>query len=340
MLRKISARNFQCHAKLDIDLDRITTFVGVSDSGKSALLRMIGWVAFNQPVGDEMVRQGAPSAIGKLVFDDCTVIRTKGKGRNSYTLDGKIQKAFGAGKVPDLVAAAMRLDSINFQWQFDGHFWFADTAGKVSQELNRIVDLSVIDSSLAAANADLKKAKATREVCEERLEAARKEAASLAWVPDMVRDLDSITTVQKHIEESREAGDLLEEVLGSIEEAENRGKEASERAEVALALSKRLEAHCRVTQERESLSELFDRLAELEKVAAKGVPDLSGTEKRLLEANRLRDEGNSLEELLDRLDELEEELCQRRKTSTQAARDLAEASQGLCPICGTEMSRS
>lgn len=341
VLKQITAKDFQGHHRTVIDLDpQVTCLIGPSDAGKTALIRLAYWVAFNQPTGDDMVREGTQRAVGKLAFDDCTVVRSKGKGRNTYALDGKIQKAFGAGKVPDHVAAAMRLDPINFQMQHDAHFWFGDTAGKVSQELNRVVDLGVIDSSLAEANADLKKAKAAREVCEERMEAARKQADALAWVPAMSQDLDSIKVRAERLEMAKAACVGIDELLRGLEDAQNRAKEASDRAGAALTLSGRLEKLGAAIAERESLSSLLDRIAEMDRLASRPVPDLSGLDERVERIASLRAEGNSLEELLDRLDELEAETCRLIETSTRARRALDEAAKGTCPVCGQPMARS
>lgn len=55
---KLRIQNFQAHKDTTIEFDRITTIVGPSDIGKSAVLRALKWVAKNEPNGTSFVRDG------------------------------------------------------------------------------------------------------------------------------------------------------------------------------------------------------------------------------------------------------------------------------------------
>jgi len=49
MLKKISIQNFQSHKKTELDLvDGINVIYGLSQSGKSAILRALNWIIFNR----------------------------------------------------------------------------------------------------------------------------------------------------------------------------------------------------------------------------------------------------------------------------------------------------
>jgi len=332
VLKKVTLKNFQKHQSLTIGLSpTVTTLVGVTDAGKSAIFRAVYWVAFNQPTGDAMIKRGKSCAIAKLVFDDCEVVRKKGQGTNLYILDGSKRKAFGAGKVPDDVAAAMRLDAVNFQSQHDPHFWISDSAGKVSKELNRVVDLEIIDSSLAAADSDLRKAKATREVCEERLAKTEAACKELAWVPTMSEDLDRIIMLDEQFGELQSDISALTLVLGSLEEAENMALEASGRHKAVLGVVEAFEACCRAAQERDALEELLEELADCEAKADIEVPDLGPLEQDLAKLVKLRGEMASLEGIIEDLEHTESELCERTQHVTTTAAALAKIK--TCPLC-------
>lgn len=45
---KLRIQNFQAHKDTTIEFDRITTIVGPSDTGKSAVLRAFKWVEKNE----------------------------------------------------------------------------------------------------------------------------------------------------------------------------------------------------------------------------------------------------------------------------------------------------
>lgn len=54
MIRSIHLQNLQSHKDTKLEFsDGVNVIVGSSDSGKSAILRGLGWVATNRPAGDE-----------------------------------------------------------------------------------------------------------------------------------------------------------------------------------------------------------------------------------------------------------------------------------------------
>src|ERR1700722_3931133 len=95
MISHITLRNFQCHRRFSADLNSLTMFVGISGQGKSSILRALLWLATNRPSGDSFIRRGAKFTKVKVVVDDHTIVRKKGKGVNCYILDGKRFDAMG-----------------------------------------------------------------------------------------------------------------------------------------------------------------------------------------------------------------------------------------------------
>ena len=149
MLERLTIENFQAHSKLDLKLDpAVTTIVGPSDAGKSAVIRALIWLATNRPLGDSFIRDGETRARVSLLVDSRWIVRTRGKSENTYSIDGEELKAFG-NEVPSEVSQLLNLSPINLQHQHDSPFWFSETAGEVSRQLNQIVDLSIIDRTLA-----------------------------------------------------------------------------------------------------------------------------------------------------------------------------------------------
>lgn len=172
-LERIILRNFQAHKKLALTLDPgVTTIVGPSDVGKSAVLRALRWVAENRPNGGAFRRHGTNQTRVTLVVDGHTIHRKKGKGANCYVLDGACMQAFGT-KVPAPVVKLLNLADVSWQGQHDSPFWFARSAGEVSRLLNQIVDLSVMDAAVGYLTAKGRRVKTECQVVKERLAAAR-----------------------------------------------------------------------------------------------------------------------------------------------------------------------
>ena len=89
-LKSFRVRNFQTHENLEVAFSpTVTTIVGPNDKGKSAFIRALQLVFLNKlsRSPDSYIRHGKKSFSLKLKIDGHTVIRKKGKGVNSYTID-------------------------------------------------------------------------------------------------------------------------------------------------------------------------------------------------------------------------------------------------------------
>ena len=99
MLKRIRIKNFQKHDKLDIEFSpNVTTIVGSSDSGKSAIVRALRWACLNKPNGNSFIRNGQKSVKVRVEVDDSKITRTKGSA-NTYELDGETFHSFNASTI-------------------------------------------------------------------------------------------------------------------------------------------------------------------------------------------------------------------------------------------------
>jgi exonuclease SbcC len=190
-IKALTLQNFQAHRLTKLELSpTVTTIIGPTDRGKSAIMRALRWVALNDPSGKAFIRHGKKQASVSVFLGGSKAItrhRSRG-GVNTYTLTRKGRKsgykAFGAG-VPDAVVKALKLHPINFQSQHDSPFWFSDTPGAVSRKLNMVINLSLIDRVQSDIGAKLRKAKTAVEVSRETLREAKAAKAELEYVPKM-----------------------------------------------------------------------------------------------------------------------------------------------------------
>lgn len=218
MLTKLRLRSFQSHKELEIDLDPfVTILVGPSDIGKSAILRGIQWLCLNEPQGMDFIRWGSPSASIRLEVDEHTIIRKRGEGINLYSLDGQKFKAFGT-KVPAPIADLLNVDSVNFAGQLEAPFWFLLSPPQVSRELNAIVNLTAIDSSLAFVAGEVRNAKAEVSVCEQRYKQAKAEKRRLTNVPIITKLLNKVKLLDEKASEIASKIDDLQELLKEVVE--------------------------------------------------------------------------------------------------------------------------
>lgn len=200
MLERMRLRDFQRYEDFRVVFDeRVTTFVGTSDSGKSSILRALRWAMTNRPSGSTFVRHGMKAAAATLWLDGYRLSRRKGKGMNKLVVDGAELEAFGS-ELPEPVRLLCNVDETNFQGQHDSPFWLSLTAGQVSRELNEVVNLDEIDHVLASILKIEKRARTEVELCEKRAEKAEQDHESLSWVSTMEVEWQEIEEKQRGLD--------------------------------------------------------------------------------------------------------------------------------------------
>lgn len=259
MLTKIELTNFQKHKTLKLKLGRVTTIVGPSDTGKSALLRALRWVLLNRPNGTGFIRKGAKAAAVRVEVDGTEIIRERGPGTNLYST-ALSYKAFG-NEVPREIAELVNVDGNNFQGQHDAPFWFSLTPGQVSKELNRIVNLDRIDRTLQRVKQETTKEKMRGRVLRGRLKEAKEAVADLKWVEGAAREWERIERIQSQnsILRSRieELAPLIQD-LATLEDAAQSIVDAAKGAKRELGrLEKARNALLSLTEREERLSGLL-----------------------------------------------------------------------------------
>lgn len=171
--KKLVIENFQSHEYTEIDFSQgLNVFVGPSDSGKSAILRALRWVLFNQPRGTDFIRAGASQCRVSLTFTDGTEvarIRNKNGSINRYILrlaDGTEQVFEGFGnQVPHEITqihqiASLKLDSkelyVQFGNQLESPFLLFESNQNKAKTIGRISGAHLIDNALKKASSDQK----------------------------------------------------------------------------------------------------------------------------------------------------------------------------------------
>lgn len=180
MLDRVQITNFQKHKFLKLKPNSgITAIVGPSDAGKSSVVRALRWLALNKPRGKQFIHDGEEEASVKVRIDGKTVERRRGE-TNQYRLGKQIYTAFG-NSVPEPISNLLRLGAENFQGQHEGPFWFGLSGGELAARLNEVVDLTIIDETLAKIAKRVREAKTAVDVAKNKLEEAREERKRLKF---------------------------------------------------------------------------------------------------------------------------------------------------------------
>jgi len=165
VFHKVEIKNFQSHKKTVIEFaNGVNVIVGVSDNGKSAVLRAIIWAINNRPLGtDDIISHWARDDKNKStdkmyvkIFTEKGVVRRqRTNDSNIYILndDAGNEKIFEAinKEVPQDIINFFNLSDVNIQQQHDSPFLLSSSASDVAKYFNKIVRLDVIDTVLGNA---------------------------------------------------------------------------------------------------------------------------------------------------------------------------------------------
>lgn len=196
MIKSITLTNFQSHKNTFIEFCNGTNaLVGLSDSGKTAILRALTWVIKNSPSGDSFRSSWGGDTKVQVELSDGTVVeRGRTNSDNYYEIQvvGKpVQafRAFGQGTPPKEIVELFNMSEINMSAQMDAPFLLSAGPGEVAQILNRVVQLDVIDQ--ATSNANKKKLDAGRNLktCEARLSQLQEQLKSFEYIDAMENDV-------------------------------------------------------------------------------------------------------------------------------------------------------
>lgn len=203
MFDRLLAIGFQVHDKIDIELgSSITTIRGDSDSGKSSLLRALRWVCLNKPRGDGFIKHGEICSRVRLKFDDVVITREKSKKDNLYQIkkDGQSEefKAFG-NDVPPAISQLLNVGEINFSGQHEGSFWFSLSPPELARQINKIVDLELIDNTFSKIDSRIRTQRMERGIVQSKLEKSEVENAKLNFVRFLDKDLGELEEIDNQI---------------------------------------------------------------------------------------------------------------------------------------------
>lgn len=351
MLRRLVINNFQIWERLVVDLDKeITTFVGPSDTGKSAILRAFALVCFNTPSGLSYIKHDSEGTRLVLYVDKpdsqeddfWKITRNRTPTNNSYELEDEEYKSFGTG-VPNNIAAVLNLnEEINFQWQIDGPFWFTLTPGQVSRNLNAIVALDEIDDALSSVGTKLTQARANLKLVKERKEKADKTVESLEWVPGVVEDLEVIAKQEKERAEIQLQAAALKSIIQRRKDTAASIVEDKSFDRLFQDLEEAIKESQYNNNQRSELQHLHTRRKDYRRslgIFGDTTPNIS----ELTELRRQYEDifytRSQLERPVTRARKILGELCDLRNTITEIEERLQTISGGVCPMCGSIMEK-
>jgi len=336
MITGIQIKDFQPHKRLDIKIGPgVTTIIGPSDTGKSSFIRAFLWAMTNKPNGHAFIRNGTAKALVKLHLDGHTILRSKSKSTNLYKLDDKEFNAF-SNEVPAEIQKLLGIGNVNYSRQHDPPFWFSNTAGEVSRQLNSIVNLGDIDTIMAHIASELRSTRAKLDVVQERLEKAKVQEQELLFVKGMDEKLQEVEKKQqKYDNHIKQTATLQQLIINGVRYQKIKTVAIGVIEGGQIVLKKYIKLNG-IQIKAERLDSILYRGQRLEKILGVKVPSLTPLTNMV---TKLKQDNDNCDQLLTLIlmIRLKGESCEQKKQELQmtekAIKDEME-NLGMCPLCG------
>lgn len=170
---RLTIENFQSHARTEIEFSPgLTVIVGESDRGKSAVIRALRWLFFNEPRGTDFIRVGQGECRVEAEFTDGTRLvreRSLTRNKNRYVIvrpgqEPQVFEGFG-GEVPHEVMAlhGMRpvfLDEdqellLNLAGQLEPPFLLSAPGSLKAKAIGHLHGVHLVDAALRDTLGDI-----------------------------------------------------------------------------------------------------------------------------------------------------------------------------------------
>ena len=368
MLTNLTLRNFQCHRKLEVPLSQITTIVGSSDAGKSAVVRALNYVCLNNLRGTSFITHGKDKCAVILEADDQTIQRVKTKTSNTYATETN-EYAAVSSEVPPEIAKILNIGEINIANQHDPLFWFSLTSGQLAKELNAIADIAWVDRVLQVSVSDLRRLNAELDVTTSRITELETEAKANEWVLQADEILQKLEAYETRCTEIAQATHKLTELVDRLESSQAQiqklqtvvddfqplvtvyaAQDGIQRQYTRLdtilssypdvrpirAIVRDFEPVQETYKTADTLRQQHSRLASLLTTIPETIPtqdEIDMIQKRLQYCKTVSEGHRRLTEFINQCEDYESQIHALSQDLRATKQQLHEQSEGVCPIC-------
>lgn len=257
-IQALRIRGFESHVDTHIQLGPgLNVITGPSDSGKTAIIRALRWLALGEPSGEAYVNQTVGEAEVTAELDDgVTVSKLRRKGKTSYSIS-TVPEPFEKAEVPEEVKQALGIKkskfgefepALNFAFQLDAPFLISETESAGAKILGKLAGTEVVDMAIKSVAKETHAARKLHSLAVKEIERSSGDLLQYA-------DLDS----QK---ERLDACEVMVEKIDQMNERLKKLKDLAHRYDLGM---QHLTQHNMRLQELDSVPVVENALHELEK---------------------------------------------------------------------------
>lgn len=207
-IAKMRIKGFQAHEDSEIHLGPgLNVITGPTDSGKTAIIRAVRWIAFNEPQGEGFLNK----KIGEVEVTLCMsngieVTKRRRKGKTSYHVS-TIPEPFEKSEVPLEVTQALEIakqtfgdftTALNFSFQLDPPFLISETASAGAKILGKIAGTEAVDVAIKDVSKDTYAARQDRAQAERDMNRVDEQLGQFIELDNL---RDQLTVCERQVEQ-------------------------------------------------------------------------------------------------------------------------------------------
>lgn len=281
-IKRLVIDNFQSHQHTEVEFGSgLNVVVGPSDFGKSALVRALRWVLYNEPRGANFIRAGAKVCKVKVEMDEGAIVTRlrSTTGKNQYLLkrpgeDELVFEGFG-NEIPVEIIQATGIRKIviderskvelNLGAQLEGPL-LSENGAVRAKVIGQLGGVHILDWAQRSVNTELRRLGEQEKRCQDELLLLSEALKSYEHLPELQEKIEQIGVLVSKGEET--AGKIEE--LTAIKNEWEENKKALAGVERVLSSLDRLdqaEEGCRhlekCSEEYRSLINLFIEISQV-----------------------------------------------------------------------------
>ncbi|MEN2464963.1 AAA family ATPase [Ornithinibacillus sp. JPR2-1] len=236
MITQVSLKGFQSHVNSVFNLGQgLNVVTGPSDAGKTAIIRAVRWVAFNDPQGESFLNEAVGEAEVKITLANNAVItKTRRKGKTTYVVqldpddEGSV---FEKSEVPLEVKKLLGIEkhsfgdfesALNFSFQLDAPFLISETASAGAKVLGKLAGTESVDLAIKGVSKDTYAARQLRTQAEKDMERITGSLLEYQGIDDAKQMLETAEMLLEQVEVSNDKFENLKEYKHLYELARER----------------------------------------------------------------------------------------------------------------------
>lgn len=204
----------------------VNGIIGLSEAGKTNILRAINWLINNRPLGGRIKSKfdSRKTIVGVQTVEGIEVVHTKEGSSSSYRLrlPGQKNQFFTTVKssVPEEVLRVLSLGELNIQSQLAGPFLVGQSPPEVARTINRITKAERINEWIKRLNSKVNLYNVQRKAAQDKLSTADAKLKAYKGLDEVDAKIERLEKIRRKIIKLQERYDKVDDILAKVKDAQ------------------------------------------------------------------------------------------------------------------------